>query len=896
MATSVMEPTGTEAPKKRYEWQFVPPVECSEEDALAFVEAVIKDSRFGRWSKLRMARNENFYKDRHWFEIPKDLVASSGGGYSFRDIRPRGMAPEEVPPQDNRIALGVDNEVARLIARELEATVTAQRPHPQLEEAASLTRDILLHDIAMAYWPDKRRRFGYDMTCLGTASGVAEWDETATDLSIVASPTASICPACERKFASTTIASQFVQSGIPMEGDQGFAPFLHTETLKQVPNYQGNRLAQMTHCPMCDEMSPLTGYQPTEDEAKGGAADIFGSPLGLPVPRGEAFMRVVDQYGIFPQDGGLCEPQDCKIMGIRTIEELEWIAPRIPEEFASTLEKEDSKDLAKLYPAVGKGADPETYRHHAFVDRVYVQPMDLPGLEMGRRIWRVGGKIVLNDALMVAKTVPAPPGSKMTPKPKKVPRWKMATGRFVTVGRQFWGLTPVDRAIPHQRRLNMILYMGDQLRKRGIPYIVVPPNTEIYEREETNGVYRYTVVDATASGNPAWTPKDNIVNSTPGTGTAYMAEHDRCLAAIEAVLGPKPTEAGINQPGVKSGDQAELLAEEARQKRVPQEQELNRLHEDLWTAHMEQTWAFRTEETEFDVEANADQQERKAYRGTDLLGQVNVKVEATGKMQRSLAQASKTMKAVDMGLVDIVSSESQKQQVLELLDLPKNLNEDRSIQFKRAEQAVSEFIREKKIPVVDPAIQNTALWYERLGVRWQEDEFQRMQRVAGWDDVVKALAGWNDKLIESEAYDAKAKATYGGFPPEQWAGIQKDLTAKATTQGAQMAGAQPPVAPPPDGQFLPANLADRLLLLWGTMAPQFFAPVVTMSAPALNEASETRTLLLQFYAVIQQCKLEAERKKGLAQAGAPVIASPGGGMAPVPAPAPNDTAALGGAA
>lgn len=903
MATPVIEP-GVEKAEKRYSWQFVPPIGCSDEDALTFVDAVIKDGRFARWSKLRMSRNESFYKDRHWFEIPRDLVASSGGGYNFRDIRPRGMAPEEVPPQDNRIALGVDNEVARLVSRELEATCTAERPDPQLEAAAQLSKDILLHDIAMANWPDKRRRFAYDMTCLGTASGVSEWDETATDLTVVASLTASICPSCERKFASTTVPTEYVRAGIPLGGDQGLAPFLHNETLKSVPNYRGNRLAQMTHCPMCERMSPLTDYQVSEDEAKGQSMDLFGNPLGLAVPRGDGFMRVVDQYGLYPQDGGLCEPSDCTIMGLRTIEELEWIAPRIPDEFAEGLEKQDSKDLAKLFPSSGKGADPETYRHHAFVDRVYVQPMDLPGLEMGRRIWRVGGKIVLNDALMVSVNTPVPPGSKMKPEAKKVARWKMSTGRFVSVGRQFWGLTPVDRAVPHQRRLNLILYMGDQLRKRGIPYITVPPNVEIYEREETNGILRYVTVDASSSVNPQWTPKDNIVNVNPITGNAYMAEHDRCIAAIEAVLGPKPTEAGINQPGVKSGDQAELLAEEARQKRVPQEQELNRLHEELWTAHMEQTYAFRTEETEFGVEANADQQERKAYRGTDLLGQVNIKVEATGKMQRSLAQASKTMKAIEMGLVDVMTDEVAKQKALELLDLPP-LNEEKSIQVKRAEQAWSEFTREKRIPVIDPAIQDTWIWFMALGKRWQGDDALRMQRTAGWDEVVKALSGWQEKLAEAETYDMQAKATYGGFPPEQWAGIQKQQTDLAMKEGAMMAGARPPVNPPPDGQFLPANLADRLLLLWERMAPQLFAPTVTMNATSLNEANETREALIKFYAVIQQCRLEAERKKGMATAGQPVLAAPGGGatpagMEPVPGspviPTTGGAAAFGGAA
>jgi hypothetical protein len=904
MATQLQQPGVIIKP----EWKSIPPMGCTDEEAKDYIKRVVNEkSRLRRWNLLRIARNLNFYRGRQWIDAPRELVGSDSTGYKFKDVE-RPSNSVFPMPVDNLIAPGVDNEVSRLVRKEYIPNTHADEQQPEFEAAARLAKDLLLHDIREQRWADIRTASAFDLTIGGTSTVRSIWDETQTDMVPVAAPDAVSCPTCSQSFASARIPLSQALAGIPTPA--GPMPLIHREEpaiVKAEPRPGMPQEMEMKVCPLCVEPVELQPYSPSVEDIEG-EGDIFGRPMGELVPRGEGLMEVVSQFVYFPENGGVnVEPATCKVHGTKWPRELEWLSARVPD-FADRLKAEAASDLMKCHPIMGDSAfgtnvgDSEVFDHHAALIEVYVDPIPLPGLENGRRFWQIGEHVVKNDELVIE--VEAPDG-----KMRKVKRAVYASARFKRMPGQFWGVTPVDDAVPLNRLRNEVLAQGQDIREHGVPWFAVPPGVEIHDAEADTGSMRVVEVE---SINPNWSPKESIVNATPLTGNVYESELDRLKQAIEEKIGPQQIEIGVNQPNVTSGEHAQILAEEASQKRGPRERDLVNQAEAIWTHHLEVTWAFRKEQGEMEVERAAGQFERKSYLGTDLLGQTRVKIDAQSNFDKTLYQSQAAEKAVSAGLYgDLSQDDLLRESLLEEMRLPK-LREERSIQIKRAEQVWSEFLRDAKIPVVDETIVDMWLWNQVLGKRWQSDEAVEIQAQADWGAVIEALAGWERKLAEAEALDVQQRAIYEGYPPEQWQQIQQKGTELA--MGAAMPGTPPqiPPQPPQSGEFLPESMPKRLLMVWESMLAMPTSASMSESAatglpPQMSPHPSSDSAvkkLLQFYAVIQQCRIGAERKKAAAMGGAPVVAAPGGGrtvggMEPTNAggvvPAPGGAGPVGGA-
>jgi hypothetical protein len=904
MATSLQQPQVIIKP----EWKSIPPLGCTDEEAKTYIARVVNEkSRLRRWNLLRIARNLNFYRGRQWIDAPRELTGDGASGYKFKDVE-RPSNSVFPMPVDNLIAPGVDNEVSRLVRKEYIPNTHADDQKPDLEAAARLAKDLLLHDIREQRWADIRTASAFDLTVGGTSTVRSIWDETQTDMVPVAAQDAVQCPSCQEKFASAKIPMAQARAGIPGGPGSLPVPLTHTDEEALAPVDGDPNSLEMKVCPLCvNSRVPLEPYNPSVEDIEG-EGDIFNRPMGELVPRGAGIMEMVPQFEYFPENGGVnVEPATVKVHGQKTPRELEWLASRCPD-YAHLFKAEPASELMKCHPIVGDTAfgtnvgDSEVFDHHAALIEVYVDPIPLPGLEEGRRFWQVGKHLPKNDGLIVE--VDAPDG-----KMRKVKRAVYSSARFKRTPGQFWGGTPVDDAVPLNRLRNEVMAQGQDIREHGVPWMAVPPGVEIHDSEADTGSMRVVEVE---SINPGWTPKDSIVNAVPLTGTAYESELDRLKQAIEEKIGPQQIEIGVNQPNVTSGEHAQILAEEASQKRGPRERDLVNQAEAIWTHHLEVTWAFRKEQGEMEVERAAGQFERKSYLGTDLLGQTRVKIDAQSNFDKTLYQSQAAEKAVSAGLYgDLSQDDLLRESLLEEMRLPK-LREERSIQIKRAEQVWSEFLRDAKIPVVDETIVDMWLWNQVLGKRWQSDEAVEIQAQADWGAVIEALAGWERKLAEAEALDVQQRAIYEGYPPEQWQQIQQKGTELA--MGAAMPGTPPqiPPQPPQSGEFLPESMPKRLLMVWESMLAMPTSASMSESAatglpPQMSPHPSSDSAvkkLLQFYAVIQQCRIGAERKKAAAMGGAPVVAAPGGGrtvggMEPTNAggvvPAPGGAGPVGGA-
>jgi len=831
-------------------------------------------SRFRRWHMLRKALNIWFYRGRHWIEPLGRFAPDGNGAYYFRELY-RNSSAIFPRPVTNLIAPAVDNEVARLGKREYVPSVIAYRNIPEQEKAAKLAKDVLLYDLQQMAWADKREALAFDLMVTGTCVARSRWDETITDTMVIGNPDAAVCTGCGLLLSSPEISkntsSQFQ---------------FHDGALQQASQGSDDNSVQFSSCPACN--SPLSSYAVSEDEAQGGE-DGLGRSLGLTVPRGKGDIEVVSPFDIYPENGGVnVEPPTCKIWSQASVRDLDWIAERIPDA-ATDLHPEDARELQRYHPTMGDQAfqaggfsavgDRDIYSHHARVYESYIDPR--PGLPDGAIFAMVNEKIWVREPLVVS--IDTPNG------PKRIKKVTYAGARFKRIPGEFWGRSPIDDGISPQRRMNELDAQVQDIRERGIPQVWTPIGTQINAHDDTGGTFRQIEVESVRGD---WKPSDGIFPAQPITGREYYEERDRIMADMQKILGPQPVEQGEAPKNIKTTSGLMILNEEAAQKRAPMERAMILMYETLWSSHLQLTWAFRKEDATYEIINASGDIERKSYKNTDLLGDVRVRVEKNAGYDESIYQAEAAQEALDSGLYDL-SSKLAKDKILKLMRLPNDVNEGDAAQIERAEAAWTDFVHQNSIPVMDFSTQDSFLWYQVLGMRWAtSDESLCMQKAVNWPDALKVIAGWERKLQIAAQQDAMQRQYYEGHDPNTWGEIYRQGEAhssniRAISKATANLGGQPTPPfvmpqPPQNGQFLPEEPSQRIYMLLknmlGPAVPQGpVHPDLQSALPDEAKGAYMLDTLLQFYCVIQACRLDAQSKQPQQ-----AIATPGGQPPPPP--------------
>lgn len=876
--------------ERRYEW--VPPIDASDEDILRCVERIIpppdQHSRFRRWHMQRMGQNLWGYRGRHWIAPVGNLVAGASGTYHFREVN-RKSSTAFRRPVENYIGVGVDNEVSRLGRKEYVSDVQADRQEPELRAAARTAQNVLMSDLEKAMWADERESIIFDLVVTGTGAAHSYWDETTTDPSVIASPDAAWCPECSRTIASRKVPLDTLLRG-RVDPELGQMPFNHLETAEQIAAPGEPPALSLNVCPTCDVPVPLQPFSPSVEEVEQ-IIDTFARPLGLVLPRGQGRIEADHPWEVFPENGGRVEPHKCRVWGLEKIRDMEWARSHVPEEFAERLEAEEPRELMRRDPTLGDDAfsglgysdNEDIYQNHVAVKELCVEPIKLPGLEMGRYIMVIGDWVCLNKPLIVE--IETPSGEK-----KGIARMKHAAARYKRIPGEFWGRSLVDDALPINRRLNEILAQMGDIREKGIPFVALRKGDQIFLRQDNTGSMNIVEFE---SLDDQWDPRKSIVNGQPLTGNSYMAEYEACKQAIQTTLGPGPVEQGLNAPGTNTVGQLQIQSEEVKQKRASAERGLVTLYETLFKHRLETEWAFRKETEEWEVEDAEGTYARESYTGEDLLGQTNVTVTAKASFEKTVFQSAAVSDAIKTGLLDI-SNPVARDMALEIMGIPK-INEQESVQIQRANQNWSEFARAGTVPTIDPDLHDSWIRFQVLGKRWEGDEGVDLQQRAQWDGVLAGIAGWERRLAQAEEQDVAQRAIYEGQPPDQWMRIYtegKSLADAANKASADLARASaeaglpaaPPAAPqnftapPQTGAFLPEQIEGRLLTVWQGMLGVPPSPPPESPGP-LEHADPTlvQALMLRMYAVIQGYRVIGERKKLEAQGGGAVMSAPGGG-------------------
>lgn len=875
-----------------------------------------------RWQTQRCALNLWFYMGRQWIQSVQAL-APGGGGYHFREVFRKSSATFK-RPVTNMIGPAVDNEVARLSRKEYVPDTSAGRKEPEWIAAARLAKDIVSWEMGKQLWADKREQTTHNL-CIDSTVGLATWwDENDYELTLVCADDPRRCPNCGTIFASARIPEQLATVGMPTP--MGPIPLLHSETLVSVDIKgeqtalfpKGIPLVEMRVCPICPRPFELQDYLVSEAEAQ--QEDPFGRPIGMMVPRGDSAIDVLSVHEVFFENAGIgVEPHEQSRVGRAHVKPLEWIALRYPE-LADDLAPEEPKKLLLTHPLYSDNAfvtmreggvtGPDVYTNHALVKELIVQPQPhIRGLERGAHFVRVGEKVHRNELCV-----------EVGEEGHRIPRVNFQFARFKRIPRSCYARSFVDDLIPLNRRLNEIDAQDVDLRERGKPMMWTPQGVELHYRNDLEGSLQVMEFDGAGTG---WTPKDGVFPGVPMTGAGYHAERQQVFVDAQLIGSAQDIELGKSPGSVKTTSGLMLLSEEAATKRGPRERSLVGMYESAFQHVLEMQHAFRKEEQTYEVMTQAGQLERKSYTGDDLMAGINVKMNARAGYDEVLYQKESTSEAIQMGLYDL-STPAAIDRALENMKLPKDVNERRTLQIMRAEMAWSDFVRSRKIPVVDPTIHDMLAWHSVLAQRWIGDDAVSIQQSAPWDTVVLQLANWEARLQQESLLDQQQKAVYGAIPRQQWAakyaqGQRLYQEAVAATQATAEAGRDvqeklppgaPPVAdpsmdpsqvpqvpPPPMDGFLPEDLSRRIYAVWLRMLPEFRAARLALElakakrAPMNKRLQQVETIdkLLQFKAVIEQCRIlsmAAVQPTPGAPPGTGAPAAPGAGPGPAPGAPP----------
>ncbi len=896
--------------KSKPQWQRTITLDSTDDEVRGWFETHLNPlSPRRRWRLQRAAENLWFYLGRQWIEA-RSLLLPGQGVYHFQEVYKQSDAAFP-RPVTNLIAPAVDNEVSRLAKKEYVPDTSAGRNEPEWMAASRLAKDVLMFEIAKQVWDDQREHLIFNLVIDSVAICRTWWDENDQETTLVGAPDAATCPSCDARFSSTRVPRAFATLGMP--GPMGPQEMLWKDTAEEIQPTgemtadQAGQMVQlrMRHCPFCQQQSDLKPYEMTPQEATG--QDIFERPMGLNVPTGEGLIDVISIHEYFPENGGLSiEPNQQKIFMQEKVRDLEWIAVRFPE-IADDIHPEESWRLLRTNPLFSEpifsgighrggltGQGNECYYNHARVREVVVKPKPIPGLELGAWFICVSDKIIRRPLCYRVETEN---GEQL------VPRIKYHFARFKRVPGNFDGRTFVDDMKPLQRRLNEVDAQGVDLRERGKPVIWTPAGTEIYVRDDVSGSLNVVEYDAALT---SWTPRESMFPGVPLTGAVYSQERSQIMEDMQRIGFPQDIEMGQSTGSIKTTSGLMLLSEEASQKRAPRERAMINLYESAFQHLLQLNWAFRKEDADYEVMNEAGIFERKSFTGSDLLGTIKVKMNARAGYDQTLYNKEAASEALQMGIYKL-DSPAAIDRILDLMKLPKDVNENQTLQITRAEMTWSDFIHDRVVPNIDPTLFDAVTWYSVLGKRWLTDEAYELQEKAGWPMLIPRLVTWPQKMQMMEQKEAAAKAIYQNYPPDQWPVIQEKgetMLAQAQTayqeamasyneaQASAPPGSMPPPppepppmeqfpVPPPEG-FLPDPLEEKIYTVWRRMLPDLEAGLSAAQQAKQLEAIQAavpeadKIILLE---ALMRMRAVIEAFRMMAQGGAPPpgAAPPGGG-------------------
>lgn len=862
-----------------------------------------QDRYFNRYAAYRNSHMQRitialyYLLGEQWIELDEGAMLEGMRGFVFKDMLPE-LDLSLPRPVTNMIAPAIDVEFATLSKRQWVPKIPTYSRDPRTAAANKVAQDVLRDRLDKLHWEDIRDSFILNMISMGTSTLYSFWDESYFDVVSQASPNLVRCMGCGATYSSPEIPISFhsvlSQGGFPSVND--------------LPE-EGD-MAPMEGCPKCGGLLDETAMD--DDEAVK-SSDPFGRPLGKRIPRGQTALELVTPYEYYPQNGGLnVTTETVRQHGICKVRSLDWIEEHYPD-IIDQVAPEDPTELMRDHPLVGEwnivgrfnhALDSGIYDHHARVfDLIALPSYRFP---QGRYITVIGSTqklIARNEALLRDATDEK--GEKIS-----VPTALVATAIWKPRQGEFWGKTLADDIISPQNRLNGIDAQVIEARERmGSPNLLIPGDAALEGPSFRTG-YGLGKVFFWQPSPIAPTAKPEIFGGQSMPSGTYN-ERAACEQSITKIIGPADIEMGEAPRNITTTSGLQILGEQAERRRATRERGVTSAFQRVWEHQLQLLWVLRTDVDSYEAELPDGSWEIQQFKGQMIEGQTKVKIERQAYIDRSIIVRESTMQALQAQLYDI-STPLARKKLLELMDLPTDVNEDSNLQIEHARRQWVDFVDKGKIPVIDVSLDNPFIRSEVLGQFLMMDEGLNLAEKCLWPDILPIIAGWEQEYQALSMQDQMARQFYGGIepPPKQAAEMyaKAEIEFQKTTaalkanpvamNGNPMTG-QPPMPmpqPPPPPQFLPQQPEQRVYLVWqniiqrkGGLEKQIVEKAVEQMAQPADLAKQVDQFL-RFRAVYEAYRMGAGASApapGSQPVGAPPKQIGPGEQAQGPAPTPG---------
>ncbi len=807
----------------------LPDLDASDEDFIAYRERLFNKNSAIRNKRLQQAALSYAYvMGRQWAEIDTDVMIDGVRGYVIRDMA-KNLIVDQPRPVTNRIEIAVEIELSSLGKRELIPNIHTSSRDPKITMAAKHTKDILEHKLRVNNWPEIRELANFIHIVAGTVGLRAAWDERETDTGIYGTDDAVICEKCGNKLASEKIPRYMLDK----------YQLQNIETVRDLATTDDDDpIIQLTHCPSCPTPVPLKRYD-VDNEQDASTYDMFERPLGVELPRGDCNIEVVSPFEMYPENGGVnVYPHNFRMLGLKTIRNLEWIFDRWPQ-LEGKVKPEDPYQLMKDHPILGEWQFAGNYNSHYdsgifdYHARMY-EIIHEPG---GKRYPQGARVVMIADHVAEVQPLFRKTMLKLAPNEPEVeaeaPIVAVSVARFKMRMSEFFGRGLPDSLISPQNRINGTDAQAIDLVDRwGSPNVWVPEGMEITGPEwlPTYGsgkFIRYRI----DPGNVEQFPREFGGSANPAP---MMQMREAATNDLKELGGPAALEMGEAPKNISTTSGLQLLGEAAERRRGPHERALVEAYQKTWRAMVQMLAVFRVEEEEYDSQIQDNIFEKKMFSRVLIHMQTNVVIEKQGYVDKSLYLREATREAMADMLYD-TSSQAAKKKILEYRGLPTDINEGENRQVDLANEQFINFTDSGIIPIVDDTLDNHKIRYQVLGTHLLSAKGRDMDMQFHWPEVLERISGWEDELRIMEAADNEVVAFYGGRKNskdpavieyfgtqmknwtdqmEAWQKLQEPPPREAIVPGVPPPPPMPAPPKPPPPVFLPALRQRRIEGLW----------------------------------------------------------------------------------
>lgn len=694
---------------------------------------------------IELELNRQYYCGNQWNE-----VAESAGPFD-RAVTP--MVPEErnIPmPVLNKIASIVDGESARLISSTLKPRVDANDRTTRVARAARLSSQVLDDICEKNRWTRVSHQDRRDCTIYGTSFLMTVLELDTEELREIPSPMF----ACGCGWSISNEKAQLENGILSVRGDVAERLGGQMPEFPTAEEKSKGPLAHIDSCPDC-------GGDITETIApEGKKVDSYGQSLLKQVPSTRVAVRNVSVFDVNPEGGGRTIDGNLNEYTIESIVPVDWICKRhtkgklvIPRTLASM------SDLMKWHPAgidfSGSGgyfSSPVFQSEDRWA--AYRMTVRLPFYNKDTKEYESDGRLIISANETVLYHGPLMIHHKESG--RRIPRVKLHPAQYTQVEGSVWGIGAVRRVRKIQDAINTCVGQVQYSRHVwGNPRLFIDAGSTIEYMGQTYGGYQGDTFSFTGERpdlqqgqalNPEWHSEVELYERMM-SDVSNQADIDR----------------GIPPGGVPSASGLMFLGEQAGAARKPLGQRFAEREAGVFRHMLELANATYDDPRQLMVADRGDTRTVKTFTGTDLLWQVDVKVEVQPAFDSAVFRRQATTEALQStaGGAPLLNPTTplQRRRVAEALGVPPELDSVPSQQIEGAENEWLDYAvtDDPKEPIVKKQFDDHSIHIEQHFVDLRSADGEPLTRF--WNMLELATEGWDETLTAIETAEESLKTS-----------------------------------------------------------------------------------------------------------------------------------------